>query len=94
MAYESDVRKQARALSDSVHVAKRERTKVSSTVDTANKWWKGKGSESFIKEYKSIDTDVARMLKSIDNAINNLNRLPALIERAERERKDELAKQQ
>jgi uncharacterized protein YukE len=93
MAYESDVRQQTRILSDCVLNAKNERNKVKSIVDNANQWWKGKGSETFINEYMNIDSDVGRLLKSIDSAVNNMNRLPALIERAERERREEIARQ-
>jgi len=93
MAYESEVRHQARILSDSAWNAKNERNKVNSEVDNANKWWKGKGGETFINEYKSIDSDVNRILKSIDSAVNNRNRLSALIERAEQERRAGIARQ-
>jgi len=86
MAYESDVRRQARILGDSVQNARSERNKVNSVVDGANQWWKGKGGEAFINEYRSIDKDVGQFLKSMDSAVNNLNRLPALIQRADRER--------
>ena len=93
MAYESDVRRQARQLGDCTQNARSERNKVSSIVDKANQWWKGKGGEAFISEYKSIDSDVGRAIRSLDSAVNNMNRLPALIERADRERREEIARQ-
>ena len=92
MAYENDVRRQMRLLDDAVRNAGNERRKVGPFVESTHQWWKGKGGESFIKEYKNIDSDVSRLLRSIENAVNNMNRLSALIERAELERKEEIAK--
>jgi uncharacterized protein YukE len=54
----------------------------------ANQWWNGKGGEAFISGYKDIDNDVSRFLRSIDSAVDNLNRLPDRIARAERERRE------
>ena len=92
MAFESDVRRQASLLNDSARNARTERGRVNPLVDGAAQWWKGKGAEAFIGEYKSIDSNVNSFLRSIDSAVNNLNRLPSLIARAERERKEEAAR--
>ena len=92
MAYESDVKRQASLLGDSARYARNERNKINSLVDTANQWWKGKGYEAFVGSYKNINNDVDRFLRSIDSAVENLNRLPSLIDRAERERREEAAK--
>lgn len=88
MAYESDVRHQARSLRDSSRSAKSERSKVASLVNTGNQWWKGKGGEAFLREYKDIDDDVTRFLRYMDDAADGLERLPSLIARADRERRE------
>ena len=93
MAYETEVRRQAGILSDSARNARNERNLISSLVDSANQWWKGKGGEAFIREYKDIDNDVTRFLRHIDGAVNGLNRLPSLISRAEQERREKAAKE-
>ena len=88
MAYENDVRRQARSIRDSIRSAKRERSRVSSLVSSGSQWWKGKGGEAFIREYKDIDDDVTRFLQYMDYAADGLERLPSLISRAERERRE------
>lgn len=72
--------------------AARERGKAGSFVDGAGRWWKGKGGEAFIEEYREIDRDAESFLKHLDSAADGLNRLPSLIQRAERERKAAAAK--
>jgi uncharacterized protein YukE len=88
MAYENDVRRSRDNLNDSARYASNDRSKVNSLVDGANQWWKGKGGEAFINGYNDIDKDVDRFLKSIAGAVDGLNRLPSLIQRAERERRE------
>ena len=80
-------------LNDSARSAKNERNRIGSLVDSANQWWKGKGGEAFTSAYRSIDNDVNRFMMSIDNAVSNMNRLPSLIERAERERREAAEKE-
>ena len=92
MAYESDVRWQANRLSDSARNARNEQNRINSLVDNSTQWWKGKGGEAFVSEFRNIDNDVNRFLRSMDSAVNNLNRLPSLIDRAERERREEAAR--
>lgn len=92
MAYERDVRRAASTLGNSARNAQSERRKISTLVDGSNQWWKGKGGEAFIKEYKVIDNDAAKFLRYMDRAIDGLNRLPSLIARAERERREEAAR--
>lgn len=93
MAYDSDVRRQARALRDSIRSAKNERNRAASLVTGGNQWWKGKGGEAFLREYKDIDDDVTRFLRYMDDAANALERLPALIARADRERRKDANKE-
>ncbi len=92
MAFESDARRQAGLLADAAGRAQREGAKVKSVVDGSNQWWKGKASEAFHSEYRDVDSDMGRLRRSVDSAVNNLNRLPSLIERAERERREEAAR--
>lgn len=89
MAYESEVRRRARVLSDSSRNMRNQRNKIRSLVDDVNRWWKGKGGEAFVKEYQDIDGEAVTFMNDIDGAIDGLNRLPALIQRAERERREE-----
>lgn len=93
MAYDSDVRRQARALRDSIQSAKNERNRAASLVASGNQWWKGKGGEAFLREYKDIDDDVTRFLRYMDDAANALERLPSLIARADRERRKDANKE-
>ena len=88
MAYESEVRRQANLLGDSVRNARTERNKVNILVSDSRNWWKGKASEAFAGEYARIDNEIAHCLRSMDSAISNLHRLPSLIDRAERERRE------
>lgn len=87
MAYESDVRRQAQLLRDSARNAQNQRSKVGSYVDSAHQWWKGKGGEAFVKEYKEVDGDVGRFLNTVNAAADQMSRLPSLIQRAEQERR-------
>jgi len=93
MSLKNDVTQRSRQLSDAARNARNERTSTNSLVDGSRQWWKGKGADSFISEYKTINGDVDRFLRSIDNAVSNMNRLPALIDRADKERKEEAAKE-
>jgi len=93
MSLANDVRRQITSLSTAVKNARNERTSANSMVDGSRQWWKGKGADGFINEYKAINSDVDRFIRSMDNAVTNMNRLPALIDRAEKERKDEIAKE-
>ncbi len=93
MAYESDVRQQARLLRSSIGSAKSEKSRVSSLVSGASRWWKGKGGEAFIREYKDIDGTVDRFLRYMDGAADGLERLPSLIDRADRERREKAEKE-
>ena len=92
MAYESEVKRQSKKLDDSARSAQNERNRINSLVGGAHQWWKGKGGEAFTNAYNSIDNDVNRFLRRIDDVVSNMNRLPALIERAERERSEEAAR--
>ena len=86
MAYEYDVTRQKNILNDAARSARNERKSAGTLVDGANQWWKGTAGETFIREYRGIDQDVEKFLRCVDSAVDNLNRLPALIQRAERER--------
>ena len=88
MAFESDVNRQANILNDATRNARNERNRVKSIVDNASQWWKGKGGETFINEFRNADNEADHFLRNIDNAVSNLNRLPSLIQRAERERRE------
>lgn len=90
----NDVKQRTNSLSTAVRNARNERTNVNSLVDGSRQWWKGKGADAFVNEYKKINSDVDRVFRNIDDALGGLNRLPALIERAERERKEEAAKKE
>lgn len=87
MAYESDVRRQAQLLRDVSRNARNQRNKAGAYVDSANQWWKGKGGEAFVKEYKEVDGEVERFLNAVNAAADQMNRLPSLIQRAEQERR-------
>ena len=90
MAYEYEISRQKEILAEASRSARNERRSVSSIVDGANQWWKGNASEAFIREYRGIDREVEKFLRYVDSAIDNLNRLPSLIQRAERERLEEI----
>ncbi len=92
MAYESEVRRQAGALRDSVWESKSERNRVKAYVDSAHQWWKGKGGEAFAGEYREIDSNAAKFISYMEWAAEGLSRLPALIARAEEERRREAEK--
>lgn len=89
MAYESEVRRQAGIMDAISKDASRERSKARFFVDGAGRWWKGKGGEAFIEEYQGIDREAKSFLKHLNSAVDGLNRLPSLIQRAERERRAE-----
>ena len=75
MAYEDEMRRQSRIL------------RAGAYVDSADQWWKGKGGEAFIKEYKEVDGDIGKFLNAVNAAADQMNRLPSLIQKAEQERK-------
>lgn len=87
MAYEYEVQRQARKLSDSARNAQNQRSRSGAYVDSADQWWKGKGGEAFIKEYIEADGDAGRFLNAVNAAADQMNRLPQLIRRAEEERR-------
>ena len=86
MAFEHEVRRQAGLLRDAAWNAENQRRQAGSCADSANQWWKGAGGEAFLKAYQDADGDAARLLNSINHAADQLDRLPALIRRAEQER--------
>ena len=88
MAYESETRRHASQLSDAARNARNERNKVNAQINNSRQWWKGKAAEAFTQNYNRIDGEANRFFRSIDNAVNNMNRLPSLIDRAERERRE------
>lgn len=89
MAYESEVRRQAGIIDAVSRDAARKRGQAGSFVDGAGRWWKGKGGKAFIEEYRGIDRDAESFLRHLNSAADGLNRLPSLIQRAERERRAE-----
>ena len=88
MAYENDARRQEKLLNDSAISSRIERNRINPIIDSSIQWWKGKGAEAFIREYKSIDSEVDVILRSMESAARYFNRLPGLIAQAERERND------
>lgn len=92
MAYEGEVRRQAGALRDSVRKSQSERNRAMASVDSTHQWWKGKGREAFVEKYREIDSNAAKFIGYMNRAADKLNRLPALIERAEEERRKEAEK--
>lgn len=92
VAYESEVRRQVGILRDSIRRTQNERNRVKACVDNSHQWWKGKGGEAFAAEYNQIDSHAARFMSYMDRAAEGLNRLPALIKRAEEERRKEAEK--
>lgn len=89
MAYESEAARQAGIIDAIARNAGWERSKAGSFVDGMGKWWKGKGGEAFREEYRKLDQDAENFLKHLNRAADGLNRLPSLIQRAERERRAE-----
>lgn len=92
MAYEGDVRSQARSIRTLVSSVKSERSRVSSLVSSSGQWWKGKGGEEFRSKHMDIDGDVGRFIQYMDNAAAGLERLPSLILRADQERREKADK--
>lgn len=87
MAFENDLRRRAGILGDSASKAKNERIRTRYFVESSNRWWKGKGGEAFASEYKEIDSEVSRFIRSVDEAMSGMYRLQTLILKAEAERR-------
>ncbi|MBR5509739.1 MAG: WXG100 family type VII secretion target [Lachnospiraceae bacterium] len=88
MAYENEVRQQRQLLSQTVGDVKRKRQQMQTVMNDASRWWKGKGGETFIHAYRDIDQDAAQFVRYLERAVDGLERLPSLIARAERERRE------
>ena len=87
MAYEGDVRRVLQTLRSTGSDTRNKQNQVNSIVGQRTQYWKGSASDAFSNEYGGINSDADTILRCIDRACDALGRLPSLIDRAERERK-------
>jgi len=87
MSYESEARKHAQLLRESLSNVQNVRTRINSTINGAGSWWTGEGYKAFINEYSSIDSEYSKYQRYIQNAAEKMNHLAQLIRRADDERK-------
>lgn len=83
----SDIRSTARKINDAESDLRSSENRFRQEVLNINRWWDGNASDSFVRGYNELGSELNRLYSAINNLETGLKKLASEVQRADDERR-------